>query len=321
MRDRTEDQIKEQQKEQPNEQARDQSEGQAEEEAKDQSNSQPKSLAKGRSNSQLKRLSKDQLELFLIRHGETASNRERRYLGRTQEPLSQEGRAELLALKQEGIYPEAGIVFSSPMQRCLETAGILYPGKTPIVISEWREIDFGDFEGKNAGELQGDPRYQAWIDSGGTLPFPGGESREEFIRRCCMGLDKMLDMLRNMEICFQNPAAGYKQGAGDPGGRYGRRKGVQEKNIREEGPQKEGCLEKDIQKNGIPETGFLTGKVCAVVHGGTIMALLSKFGGGEYFDYQVPCGRGYQCILQYDRSGGPGTETKAGRAVSVSRIE
>ena len=291
MRDRTEDQIKEQQKEQPNEQARDQSEGQAEEQAKDQSNSQLKSLSKGQSNSQLKRLSKDQLELFLIRHGETASNHERRYLGRTQEPLSREGRAGLFELKQEGIYPEAGIVFSSPMQRCLETAGILYPGKTPIVIPEWREIDFGDFEGKNAGELQGDPRYQAWIDSGGTLPFPGGESREEFIRRCCMGLDKMLDMLRNMEICFQNQAAGYKQAAGGPG-------------------------ERDVWGKV-----FLTGKVCAVVHGGTIMALLSKFGGGEDFDYQIPCGRGYQCVLRYDRSGGPGTEPKAGRAVSVNWIE
>ena len=243
MRDWTEDQIKEQQKERPNEQA------------------------------------KNQLELFLIRHGETASNRERRYLGRTQEPLSREGRARLFELKQEGIYPEAGIVFTSPMQRCLETAGILYPGKMPIVIPEWREIDFGDFEGKNAGELQGDPRYQAWIDSGGTLPFPGGESREEFIRRCCIGLDKMLDMLRNMEIGFQNPAASYKQVAGG------------------------------------------SGKVCAVVHGGTIMALLSKFGGGEYFDYQVPCGRGYQCILRYDRSGGPMDGPKAGRTVSVSRIE
>ena len=60
------------------------------------------------------------------------------------------------------------------MQRCLETAGILYPGKTPIVIPEWREIDFGDFEGKNAGELQGDPRYQAWIMAL-LSKFGGGE--------------------------------------------------------------------------------------------------------------------------------------------------
>ena len=107
-----------------------------------------------------------------------------------------------------------------------------------------------------------------------------------------MGLDKMLDLLRNMEICFK-----------------------------EKGPQKEGCREKDIQKNGIQEKGFLVGKVCAVVHGGTIMALLSKFGGGEYFDYQVPCGRGYQCLLRYNRSGGPVDGPETCRAVSVSRIE
>ena len=30
-----------------------------------------------------------------------------------------------------------------------------------------------------------------------------------------------------------------------------------------------------------------------IVHGGTIMALLSQLYGGSYFDYQVPNGRGY----------------------------
>ena len=53
-------------------------------------------------------------------------------------------------------------------------------------------MDFGAFEGHNYQELSGDPAYQRWIDSGGTLPFPEGESREEFIRRNVAGYEKML---------------------------------------------------------------------------------------------------------------------------------
>ena len=57
-------------------------------------------------------------------------------------------------------------------------------------------MDFGVFEGKNYLELQGDKRYQEWIDSNGTLPFPEGESREEFISRCDKGFRRMIEKLK-----------------------------------------------------------------------------------------------------------------------------
>ena len=44
--------------------------------------------------------------------------------------------------------------------------------------------------------------------------------------------------------------------------------------------------------------------VSAVVHGGTIMALLSYFLGGEYFDYQAKCGQGYCGRLVFKAGGG-----------------
>ena len=40
-------------------------------------------------------------------------------------------------------------------------------------------MNFGSFEGKTYFDLNGNEDYQRWIDSGGTLPFPGGESREQ----------------------------------------------------------------------------------------------------------------------------------------------
>lgn len=55
------------------------------------------------------------------------------------------------------------------------------------------ECDFGAFENKNYKELSGDVRYQAWIDSGGTLPFPQGESQEAFRKRCEKGFEQCVE--------------------------------------------------------------------------------------------------------------------------------
>lgn len=194
--------------------------------------------------------SENQITLVFIRHGATKSNREHRYLGKIQESLTKEGRDALLKYKKEKRYPMMDYLFSSPMTRCVETAEILYPGQSFIVIPEWEEMYFGAFEGKNYLDLKDDERYQAWIDSNGTLPFPEGESRETFIQRCRAGFHHM------------------------------------EKQLEQQ-------LEQLAQEKKMES---LT--IGIVVHGGTIMALLSEFGGGNYFDYQVANGDGYTCTYK-----------------------
>ena len=139
--------------------------------------------------------SENQIELYLIRHGATKANREHRYLGRTEEPLSEEGREALKAFQKKGIYPDPAslqALFVSPMERCRETAELLFGDCEQHMIPEFREMDFGLFEGKNYQYLRGNAQYQAWIDSNGTLPFPKGESREDFIARCRRGFEEML---------------------------------------------------------------------------------------------------------------------------------
>ncbi len=186
--------------------------------------------------------SENQIELVMIRHGATASNKEHRYLGRTDESLSAEGTKTLQEARNS--YPIIDYLFASPMKRCLETAKIIYPNKDIITIQEWSEMDFGDFEGKNYAQLQGNEYYQKWIDSNGTLPFPGGECREDFIERCKQGFYKMLLQLKELP-----------------------------------------------QINSSMTVGL-------ILHGGTIMSLLSAFYGGEYFDYQIANGQGYICTLK-----------------------
>ena len=185
--------------------------------------------------------SENQIKLVMIRHGATPSNKEHRYLGRTDEGLSMEGERALQEVRNT--YPSVDYLFVSPMRRCIQTARILYPQQEIFVIPDWVETDFGDFEGKNYVELKENEYYQKWIDSNGTLPFPNGERREDFTERCKQGFYKMLSQLNSLHLINR------------------------------------------------------TVKVGLVIHGGTIMSLLSTFGGRDYFDYQVSNCQGYICTL------------------------
>lgn len=121
------------------------------------------------------------MKIVLIRHGKTPGNVEKRYIGsRTDEGLDEAFLGEL----RDKAWPAVKRVFVSPMRRCIETARLIYPDYEYEAIDDFRECDFGAFEGKNYAELNGRADYQAWIDSGGELPFPDGERRSDFAARC-----------------------------------------------------------------------------------------------------------------------------------------
>lgn len=129
------------------------------------------------------------MKIDLIRHGMTAGNLEKRYIGATDEPLCPEGISALKSMT----YPFCGVLICSPMKRCVQTAHELFPETAPLIYDGLRECDFGDFEGKNYKDLSDVPAYQLWINSGGTLPFPNGEDPENFRRRCCAEFIKAVE--------------------------------------------------------------------------------------------------------------------------------
>lgn len=124
------------------------------------------------------------MKVIFVRHGKTKGNLEKRYIGKTDEDLSLEGIKEIKINIDKKLYPPADILFVSPMRRCIQTADLIYPKIKREIINNFRECDFGIFEGKNYIELIGCNEYQKWIDSNGVLPFPEGESREGFSDRC-----------------------------------------------------------------------------------------------------------------------------------------
>lgn len=140
----------------------------------------------------------DTRQIIFIRHAKTAGNLEKRYIGRTDEPLCEIGIAELSKMS----YPDVDLVVCSPMLRCRQTARLIYSDSKLLINENLRECDFGDFEGKNYLELSDNPAYAEWIKSNGTLPFPGGESHEGFQRRCVAAFDRAVSEHRFETMAF-----------------------------------------------------------------------------------------------------------------------
>lgn len=128
------------------------------------------------------------MKLYLIRHGMTKGNLERRYVGFTDEELLTEERERLQKKKP----PAVETLYVSPMLRCVETAELLYPGLKYKIEADFRECDFGMFEYRNYEELSKTADYQKFVDSMGESGFPGGETKSAFQRRCVFEMEKIL---------------------------------------------------------------------------------------------------------------------------------
>ena len=102
-------------------------------------------------------------EIYLIRHGQTLWNLDHRFQGKTNTPLTAQGRleAEELANRLERIPFET--VFSSPLDRAKETAQIIAKAQnTPFSVKDtFCEISFGEWEGYTYNEIK---TFTPWID-------------------------------------------------------------------------------------------------------------------------------------------------------------
>jgi len=136
-------------------------------------------------------------KIYLLRHGMTHANLEGRYVGITDLPLCQTGIEEVEGLLKECEYPNVGRVYSSPLQRCTETAKLIYPSFEPVIVENLQEYDFGEFENKTIEELIGNENYAKWIDNDPDMGSSGAENMKEFKARIVDALDSIiLDMMK-----------------------------------------------------------------------------------------------------------------------------
>jgi alpha-ribazole phosphatase len=94
--------------------------------------------------------------VWLVRHGQTYANRERRYLGRNDSPLTDYGRRQIEALRQRLRRIPFQVGLTSPSERTRATAAALLEQRTaapPVADPAWHEIDHGRWEGLTYAEV------------------------------------------------------------------------------------------------------------------------------------------------------------------------
>lgn len=130
--------------------------------------------------------------LLLVRHAATKGNREKRFIGATDEPLSELGRLQAM----ERHLPEPQRVWCSPLRRAQESAQLLWPDQTPIVLPGLRELDFGQWEGKTWEQVGNPAVYDPWIAEDSSAAFPGGETLGAFRARTTDALKEIAAVCR-----------------------------------------------------------------------------------------------------------------------------
>jgi len=144
------------------------------------------------------------MKLILIRHGETDYNAENKYCGFSNPSLNKKGIEQARKLYRDFKKESAGAirelpakidrVYSSDLQRAYQTAKIVFPELEVEIKQNFREMNFGLFEGLKYNEItQKYPEiYQNWLKNPLETEIPQGESLKALAKRVRGELKELL---------------------------------------------------------------------------------------------------------------------------------
>lgn len=127
--------------------------------------------------------------IYLVRHGETEWNHDKRAQGQADIELNTEGHKQAAATAAELAHHDIVAVYSSDMKRALNTARPIAEAHGLEVMSEpaFREIDQGEWTGLHVDEIK-----ERWPDLWGPARHysarPGGESPQQVRARALKGI-------------------------------------------------------------------------------------------------------------------------------------
>jgi len=126
-------------------------------------------------------------QIWLVRHGETEWAKSGRHTGRSDIPLTDEGRRQALALASRLAGHPFALVLTSPRSRAAETARLAgFPDA--VVDPNLGEWDYGEFEGRTTADIRAEvPDWSIW-----TGPWHKGETVDDVGRRADRCIERCL---------------------------------------------------------------------------------------------------------------------------------
>lgn len=132
------------------------------------------------------------VELWLVRHGETEWSADGRHTSVTDIPLTEHGRERAKELGEYLKGKKFAAVYVSPMQRARETCAIAGYGDVAQVDENLREWNYGESEGKTTKEMRAKygPDWSVWTNEivGGETVDQVGERADKVITRALAGV-------------------------------------------------------------------------------------------------------------------------------------
>ena len=133
--------------------------------------------------------------LYLVRHGQTAWNKEQRFRGRADVPLDEVGLAECRALAQAYREQSFDALYASPLTRCRQTLEPLARLRQLEIqtLEGLVDIDFGEWQGRPKNEIQAErpELFEQWMQTPAQVTFPGGESLAQVRERALAAVDRI----------------------------------------------------------------------------------------------------------------------------------
>ena len=146
------------------------------------------------------------MRLFLVRHGETDSNRQGLALGRADRPLNELGRRQAAALAQTLAIEPFSAIYASPLARTSDTALAIAARHDLDVQPEAGliEMDIGEAEGLTFTQVR--ERFPALIQNWGgpdgpTFRMPGGERLVDVQQRASETVQRLLTRHEGETVC------------------------------------------------------------------------------------------------------------------------
>ncbi|HTX86571.1 MAG TPA: histidine phosphatase family protein [Candidatus Nanoarchaeia archaeon] len=142
-------------------------------------------------------------EIYVLRHGETAYNKEGRYLGRTDvSAIFNFDKKEIEDLKNHIKFLKFDLIISSPLKRCLETVKILTDRNDILIEDGFTERSVGVYEGLTKEEAR--EKYPDIYSRNITRQFNdaplGGETILDVEKRVFVALDKIKHYYQDKKI-------------------------------------------------------------------------------------------------------------------------
>jgi broad specificity phosphatase PhoE len=132
--------------------------------------------------------STENMQLWLIRHGETEWSLSGAHTSRTDIPLTERGKERAAKIRVYLAQRKFSLVLTSPLQRARETCRIAGYSDVAQIEENLREWDYGIFEGRTTADIRKDqPDWSIW-DS----PVPEGEPVEHVAARAQKVIDRAL---------------------------------------------------------------------------------------------------------------------------------